>query len=247
MKMNRIHWLSLSAFLAATLLTGCEDREAAAAAQAAALAARNEQAAGQAEREFNAAIDNQHWALAKAQADVLLANWPDTEAAARVLGRFDEVKTRAEAEREARRVAALWAYSVTRVQGGQQHSAAIYGKDMIDLDGRGKRPVRLIFRDHPSWGRSSYLVLERGDFARACYRNCQVKVTVDDAAPRNMAANRPDTDEAIAMFINDERALWRRIRGAERLAIEFPVHDGSRHTVVFEVAGLDRSRLPGWD
>jgi len=245
--MKRIHWLFLFAVLAASVLAGCEDRDAVAAREAAALAARNEQAAGRAEQEFNAAVNGEHWALAKAQADVLLANWPETEAAARVQAQFDEVKTRAEAEREARRVAALWAYSVTQVQGGQQHSAAIYGKDMIDTDGRGKRPVRLIFRDHPAWGRSSYLVLERGDFARACYRRCQVKVAVDDAAPRNMAANRPDTDEAIAMFINDDKALWRRIRDANHLSIEFPVRDGSRHTVVFEVAGLDRSRLPGWD
>jgi len=236
----------LSSLLSLFLLSACEDREAATAAQAAALAARNEQLAADAERELDAAISSQNWLLAKSQADVLLANWPDTDAAARVREQFEDIKAKAEAERETRRLAALWHYNVQAVRGGQQRSAAIYSKDDIDVDGRGARPVQLIFRDHPDWGRSSYLVLRSGDFARACYRRCQVKVSIDDASPRTMSAFRPDTDEAIAMFINDDQALWRRIRSAKTLKIEFQVEDGSRRSAVFEVGGLERSRLPGW-
>jgi len=229
------------AFLFALIvLTGCQDREAAAAAQAAAQAVRNEQMAAEAEREFDAAVLNNNWHLAKSQADVLLANWPDTEAAGRVRAQFEEVRAKAEAEREARRLAALWHYNVQAVKGGQQRSAAIYAKDHLDVDGRGAHPVQLIFRDHPDWGRSSYLVLRSGDFARACYKRCQVKVSVDETAPR------PDTDEAIAMFINDDKALWRRIRDGNILRIEFQVRDGTRRMAVFEIGGLERSRLPGW-
>jgi len=244
--MKPVSRLGIALFLGSVLLSACEDREAAAAAQAAAVAARNEQMASDAEREFDAAVMNSNWHLAKSQADVLLANWPDTEAAARVREQFEEIKSKAEAEREARRLAALWSYNVQAVKGGQQRSAAIYAKDDLDVDGHGPRPVQLIFRDHPDWGRSSYLVLRSGDFARACYKRCQVKVTVDDTAPRNMNAFRPDTDEAIAMFINDDKALWRRIRQANRLSIEFQVRDGTRRTAVFEIGGLERSRLPGW-
>jgi len=236
----------LSTLLAFSLITACEDREAAAAAQAAAIAARNEQMAADAERELDAAVSGQNWHLAKSQADVLLANWPETEAAARVRAQFDDIKAKAEAEREARRLAALWHYNIQNVTNGQQRSAAIYAKDDLDVDGSGPRPVQLIFRDHPDWGRSSYLVLRSGDFARACYRRCQVKVSVDGAAPRNMNAFRPDTDEAIAMFITDNKALWRRIGDANTLSIEFQLRDGSRRTAVFEVGGLERSRLPGW-
>ena len=32
--------------------------------------------------------------------------------------------------------------------------------------------------------------------------------TVDELKPEKMAARRPKTDEAIAMFINDSQALW---------------------------------------
>jgi len=233
--------------LAAVLLTSCQNSEAAAAAQAAALAARNEQAASQAEQEFNTAVGSENWMLAKAQADVLLANWPDTEAAVRVRDQFDDIKTRAEAEREQRRLAALWHYHVQAVAGGQQRSAMIDSKTPVDVDGRGAFPVQLVFRDHPAWGRSSYLVLERGDFAQRCYRRCSIALMVDEATVHTMPAHRPDTDEAIAMFITDEKALWRRIRSARTIAIIFEVHDGTRRTVEFEVAGLDRSQLPGWD
>jgi hypothetical protein len=73
-----------------------------------------------------------------------------------------------------------------------------------------------------------------------------VQVKVDDAAPKAMAATRPKTDEAIAMFIEDERALWRMTNGAKVIAIEFPTRDVGERTAVFEVSGLDRSKLPAW-
>jgi len=235
------------AALALLLLSGCKDREAEAAAQAAAIAAANEQAAAEAEQAFDAAVADGNWALAKAQGDIVLARWPDTEAAARLRPRYEEARARGAAENEARRLEALWTYQTIAVKGGQQVSAAIHAKEPVDVDGSGPGPVQLIFRDHPEWGRSSYLVLEAGDFARACYRGCRVEVTVDDQAPRRMAANRPDTDEAIAMFIDDEKALWRLLRDARRLRIAFPTRDAGTQAVEFEVGGLDRSKMPRWD
>ena len=237
----------LVAVLALLLLAGCKDREAEAAAQAAALAAANEQAAAEAEQAFEAAVADGNWGLAKAQGDIVFARWPDTEAAQRLRPKYDEARERGEAESEARRVAALWTYQTQAVKGGNQLSASIYAKDPVDVDGSGAKPVRLIFRDHPDWGRSSYLVLQGGDFARACYRSCRVTVTIDDQPPRRMAANRPDTDEAIAMFIDDEKALWRLTRDASVMRIEFPTRDMGDRTVEFEIAGLDRSKMPKWD
>lgn len=236
-----------AALLAAVLpLSACGDPEAEAQARAQAQAAANERAAEEAEAGFESAVAGENWPLAKAQADVLLARWPDTGAAERVRARFDEVKEKSDAIREADRTARLWSYNVQEVKGGQQRSAAIHSKDAVDT-GAGSDRVQLVFRDHPDWGRSSYLVLQGGDFARPCYGSCRVTVTVDDGEPRRMAANRPDTDDAIAMFIDDNRALWRAIEGADMLAIEFPVEAGGTRTVEFEVGGLDRARLPGWD
>ena len=226
----------------ATVVSGCGDRAAADAARAAAQAAANEKAAAEYANGFDAAAAQENWTLAKAQGDVLFARFPDTRQAARIRPRYDEAKAKAEAAREARRVGALWSYQAESVKGGEQLSAAIYSKEPADTDGSGANPVRLIFRDHPTWGTSSYLVLQAGDFA--CRGGCRVKVAIDDAAPGSMAALRPDTDEAIAMFINDERALWQRIDGAKTLTVEFPVKPQGTRKASFEVAGLDRSRLP---
>ena len=235
------------ALLAFALLAGCKDREAEAAAQAAAQAAANERAAADAEKAFDAAVADGNWSLAKAQGDVLLAKWPTSDAADRIRERHAEAVAKGDAENESRRVAALWTYQVQPVDGGEQLSAAIYAREDVDVDGSGARPVRLIFRDHPDWGRSSYLVLQAGDFARACYGKCSVTVTIDDGAPRKMSANRPKTDEAIAMFIDDEKALWRLTRDAKVIRIEFATRDVGNKVAEFEIAGLDRAKMPGWD
>ena len=61
-----------------------------------------------------------------------------------------------------------------------------------------------------------------------------------------LPGSRPKTDEAIAMFIEDERALWKMTKGAKTLEIEFPVKGLGKRSAVFEVAGLDPARMPGW-
>lgn len=231
--------------LALATATGCQDRAAQAQAQAAAQAAAAEQAAQQMATAFDTAVAAQNWPLAKAQGDVLLAQYPTTEAAKRIRPLHVEAKAKADAIRETMRLASLWSYNTETVAGGKQLSAAIYAKDDVDTDGSGEKQVRLIFRDHPDWGRSSYLVLQAGDFD--CYGSCRVKVGVDDAAPIAMAANRPKTDEAIAMFVDDQRALWRMAKDAQRIAIEFPVKAGGTRTAVFEVGGLDETKLPAWN
>jgi hypothetical protein len=229
------------------LMAGC-DRGERQAEQATAQAAAIEDAARKGETAFEDAVARQNWQLAKAQADVLIAQYPHSKAAQRVQAKFDDVKAKAEAAREKARTAALWSYdrvAVTGAKAGTQLSAAIFARDDVDVDGTGAKPVRLIFRDHPAWGRSAYLVLQAGDFD--CYGGCELKVTVDDAAPKPMAGTRPKTDEAIAMFIEDERGLWRLTRNAKLLSIEFPVKPSGTRTAVFEVGGLDRMQMPGWD
>ena len=150
--------------------------------------------------------------------------------AKRAAAEAEEAKGREEAaaRREAERLAALWTYQETAPGKMHQVTAAVSSSNDVDTDGSGAKPVRLIFRDHESWGRSSYLVLQGGDFN--CYGKCTVQVTVGDAAPSPMAGRRPPTDEAIAMFV-----------------IEFPVKAGGTRTAAFDVAGLDRSKMPGWD
>jgi hypothetical protein len=240
--MNR---LLISASIALVLITaGCrrEDPHAAAAA-AAAQKAQQEAAADALAKQFEGAYAQQNWSLARGFGDELLMEHPQSTAAGRIKERLDDAKAKLEADNAQRRMAALWAYQTEPVKGGNQLSAAIYSKDPVDTGG-GRHPVRLIFRDHPGWGRSSYLVLQDGDFD--CYGGCKVKVSVDGGAAKAMAASRPKTDEAIAMFIEDEHALWRLARNARTLAIEFPVKAGGTRTATFETGGLDAEKMPGW-
>jgi len=167
-------------------------------------------------------------------------------AAAQAAQAAAEAKAREElrATREAQRLTALWRYQQAEVGGGAQVTAAIFAADDVDVDGQGPRPVQLVFRDHVTWGRSGYLVLRAGDFA--CRPRCTVQVSVDDRAPERLAAWRPDTDEAIALFIRDTARLWRLTGDAARLRIEFPVKAGGTRTAAFDVVGLDESKMPGW-
>jgi hypothetical protein len=157
-----------------------------------------------------------------------------------------KAKVRAEllAAQEVERVKALWTYLNSPSGTFRQTTAAILSSNDVDMGGTLGR-VQLVFRDHTSWGRSSYLVLKGDDFA--CYRGCSLSVTVDSAAPVKMAGRRPQTDDAIAMFVNDWRALWKLTAGANRLSIAFPVRSGGTRTATFDVGGLDRTKMPGWN
>lgn len=237
--------MTLLLLCAVLALAACKREDpAAVAAAAAAQATAKEQAAEVVAKQFEDAYAKQDWQLARGYGDVLLMDHPDSAAAGRIKERLQDAKDKLVVAQELRRMQALWAYQTEAVSGGKQLSAAIYAKRNVDTDGSGAKQVRLIFRDHPEWGRSSYLTLQAGDFD--CYGGCKVKVGADDAAPKPMAASRPKTDEAIAMFIEDERALWRMTNGAKVIAIEFPTRDVGKRTALFEVAGLDRGKLPAW-
>ncbi|MBN8261294.1 MAG: hypothetical protein J0L59_03105 [Xanthomonadales bacterium] len=236
---------ALLAVVLEALDPACKGGDPQAAAQAAAAqAAAQEQAAEDMARQFDDAVAARNWHLAKGLGDVLLMDHPASAAAARVKPRLEDVRAKAEGEAQQRRLAALWSYGDEPVKGGSQLSAAIYSQEPVDTDGGGAHPVRLIFRDHPDWGRSSYLVLEAGDFD--CYGGCRLKVVADGKAV-TLPGSRPKTDEAIAMFIDDHKALWKLAKAGKQLSIEFPTKGVGRRTAEFEVGGLDPARLPKWN
>jgi len=226
-------------------LAACGDREAEQRAAAQAQAAAQEEAATALAREYDNAVTAQNWDMARVHGAALMSQYPDSQAAVQRKSAFEEVKAKGEAAREERRLAALWNYAQVAAPGGTQKSAMIYSKDPVDLDGSGARPVQLVFRDHPKWKRSAYLVLQASDFR--CAGGCKVKVIADGAAAKSMAAWRPDTDEAIAMFITDYKSLWRLLRKTKVVTIEFPIKGGGTRTATFETGALDGKQMPGWD
>ena len=240
--------MRLSRLLPPTLLVALAacgprpDPQAAAQAAAQAKAQQDAAAAEDMARQAEAAIASENWTLARAHCDVLGFRHPDSDALKRLATRCTDAKSRADAQAKQARLQGLWSYQTQPVGKGRQLNASIYSKDAIDT-GAGRSHVRLIFRDHPEWGRSSYLVLDNGDFD--CYGGCRLKLDVD-GKPRTMAGSRPKTDEAIAMFIEDERGLWRITRGAQTITIRVPLKGAPAQDAVFEVGGLDPDRMPGW-
>lgn len=163
------------------------------------------------------------------------------EARAKAEAEAARERSEAQARLESSRLAALWSYVEVPAGKGRQLTASIRSSDPVDTGGGEPHPVLLVFRDHPAWGRSSYLVLEAGDFN--CGK-CRVTVLADGAA-NVIAAHRPRSNEAIAIFIDDARALWTLATKARQLQIEFPARGGTR-TAAFDVGGLDPAKMPGW-
>lgn len=227
------------------LLSACTDREAQRQAQLAAEAKQKEQAATELAQRYDHAVQERNWDMARSFGADLLQSYPGTEAAKRIEPGYTGIKAKGEEAREQRRLQALWQYNQVGVKGGgTQRSAMIDAKAPVDVDGSGAKRVQLVFRDHPQWKRHAYLVLQAGDFD--CYRGCKVQVTVDGGKPKALPAHRPDTDEAIAMFIDDDKALWKLARQAKALSITFPVKAGGTRIALFETAGLDPTQMPGW-
>ncbi len=186
----------------------------------------------------------QEWERARMHGAALLSQYPDTATAEKLKAGYEEVKAKADALNETRRLAG--AVELCPVAHRGRHSAL--GLDLqprtVDVGVGGAQPVQLVFRDHPQWKRSSYLVLRAGEFPLP--RGCKVKVTVDGAAAKSMAAWRPDTDEAIAMFINDQKALWRLLRKSRWWRSNFGAGRWHPHRRIRK-RRLDGAQMPGWD
>ena len=181
--------------------------------------------------------------IAVAGVSVLSACSGPDQTAAKPAAAAASARTAAAVDPDAQRLAALWTYYNPPTASAGQRSASIFSMDYVDTGGRIPSRVRLVFRDEASFRGSSYLVLEGGDFD--CYRGCTVAVTVDEGSPKRMAARRPKTDEAIAMFIDDAYGLWRLTAGAKRVRIDFPVKRLGTRSASFEFGGLDRAKLWG--
>src|SRR5690606_24950025 len=104
-------------------LAACSDPEAERQQQEA--AAAQERAKREADAEgigklYDSAVTATDWEKARVHGAALLDQFPDSEAAKRIEPGFAEVKEKAEAARELRRMQALWNYNQVPVKGGTQ-------------------------------------------------------------------------------------------------------------------------------
>ncbi len=175
----------------------------------------------------------------------IVAKYPDSKAAGKIRETLDEVEVKAKAEGEARRLAHLWAYTVTSVKGGTQYAASIENAPPLSppgLSGKDAKHVHLILRQHPEWGQTVYLILDNEKFN--CKSGCKtLPVGFDGESARPWKATIPPTGEP-ALFIDDDKAFIARVLKTKKVAIDVVLAGEGKKTLVFETGGLDLSHLP---
>ena len=207
-------------------------------------AASNEAAAAKELALYEQMRASQSWDLAASLGDEVVQKYPNTPAAAQVKQTLDDVRAKATAQRESRRLAKLWSYAAVPESGGTQYTAAVESKEPLKAGAAAKdsERIRLVLRVHPKWGRSVYLLLDNAKFD--CSKGCAtLPVRFDDAAPQRMKATIPPTGEP-ALFIDDDKGFIAKMQKAKTVAIDATIKGEGAKTFVFEVGGYDASKLP---
>jgi hypothetical protein len=192
---------------------------------------------------YESARGGENWEVAESHADRLRDKYPGSEAAAGLSANLEQVREGAERMRETRRVEELWDYQAVAVGKGVQRSAAIYNLTVPAEEGQPlpTPDAQLVLRDHPSWGRSAYLLLAQSRFE--CGTPCAMRIRFDDGDARRFAGKQADSGKGPALFIEDEQRFIEAMGNADRVRIELPKGSGRIPVLVFEVAGYDPGRF----
>ena len=178
------------------------------------------------------------WDLALSLGTEVVQKYPASPAAATVRQTLDDVRAKATAQHETRRLARLWSYAAVPEAGGTQYTAVIGSREPLKSGER----VRLVLREHPKWGRSVYLLLDKAKFD--CSKGCAtLPVRFDDAPAQRMKATIPPTGEP-ALFIDDDKAFIAKMEKAKSVSIDAAIKGEGAQAFVFEVGGFDASKLP---
>ncbi|MBS0584156.1 MAG: hypothetical protein JSS42_13745 [Proteobacteria bacterium] len=174
-----------------------------------------------------------------------VTKYPDSAAAAKIKETLAEVTAKAKEDSEKRRLAGLWAYTVTSVKGGTQYAGSIENNPPLaplGLTGKDAKHVHLILRQHPEWGQTVYLILDNEKFN--CKSGCKtLPVSFDGEPARPWKATIPPTGEP-ALFIDDDKAFIARVLKTKKVAIDVVLVGEGKKTLQFETGGLDMSHLP---
>ncbi|MEI7035536.1 hypothetical protein [Fulvimonas yonginensis] len=164
----------------------------------------------------------------------ILDHYPGSAAAKEVQQTLPAIEKRWKEEGEKRRLAGLWLYQVSPMQGGTQSTATIYSSEPAGND-----RVRLVLRRHTEWGQNAFLFGSGHGFV--CRGNCTIPATFD-GKPHGIKAFAPSTGEP-ALMIRDDKDFIARLEKARKITMEVTRVDGEKkETLVYEVGGFDPSK-----
>lgn len=110
--------------------------------------------------QYDAAVVREDFALAQILGNIVLTQYPDSAAAQRIRPLYPQIIARAGQQRERKRQADLWTYHAVANKGGPGtvRTGFIWASDVPDS----REPsIRLVLRNHPEWGLSAYLLMDR--------------------------------------------------------------------------------------
>ncbi|WP_413625189.1 hypothetical protein [Luteibacter sp. Lutesp34] len=161
----------------------------------------------------------------------IVDKYPETPAAAEVKKTLGDLETSYKAASEKARLAALWLYQTSPMQGGTQSTATIQSSRPT-----GEQTVRLILRRHTAWGQSVFLYATTGK-GFVCKGDCSLKANFDGKT-KIIKAFRPPTGEPALLFRNDAQFL-KDLAKTKRLTIDVVTVSRGETTLLFETGGFD--------
>ena len=164
----------------------------------------------------------------------ILDRYPGTPAAKEVQQSLPAIEQRYTVDSEKNRLAALWLYQVSPMEGGTQSTATIASSQPAGDD-----QVKLILRRHTQWGQNAFLYGSGHGFV--CHANCTIATTVDGKSV-GIKAFAPTTGEP-ALMIRDDKAFIAMLQKAKKISMTVaPVDGDKKETLVYEVAGFDPAK-----
>jgi hypothetical protein len=171
--------------------------------------------------------------MAVTMGHAILERYPDSAAAREVQQTLPEIEQRWKVNSEKARLAALWQYQVSPMQGGTQSTATNYSSQPVN------DRVRLVLRRHTDWGRNVFLYGSGHGFV--CRGTCTIPATFD-GKPHGIKAFAPSTGEP-ALMIRDDGDFIARLQKAKKITMTVTRVDGEKkETLVYEVAGFDPAK-----
>ena len=224
--------------LSCLLATGCTQPEE----EAGALSAADQVRASEMLAAFESARKDRNWEVAEAHADELRTEFPDSDAAAKLTPSLEDVRTQASQQRDVRRLRDLWDYQSVPRGKGHQRTATVYSRTPVVEEGMPaiQPDAQLVLREHPEWGRSSYLLFAQSKFR--CGPPCRMDISFDGGDKQSFSGKQADSGKGPALFIEDDTRFIKLMSAARELRIQLPKGSGSATSLVFEVSGFDAAR-----
>jgi hypothetical protein len=164
----------------------------------------------------------------------ILDRYPGSAAAKEVEQTLPAIEKRWKTESEKRRLAALWIYQVSPMEGGTQSTATIYSSRPSGND-----RVRLVLRRHTEWGQNAFLY--GGGHGFVCRGNCTLHASFD-GKEHGIKAFAPSTGEP-ALMIRDDKDFIARLAKAKKITMDVTLVDSEKkETLVYEVGGFDPAK-----